>query len=254
MSVVVIFSGSFCNAEQIAKKTASSLGHKYVSENLLEEASQRYSVPKDKLFRAMHGPTPFLNKLTHEKEKHIAYIKAALAEIIQQNNIVYHGFASLLLPKSITHILRVCIAADHNFRVEMAVKNRGISIKDANNLVRKDDNQRYQWSQYLFGLSPWEKELYDITIPMNASSVEDAVKIITDNTLKEAVRTSPESQKAITDFVLSARVNVALMEKNHEVDVSCDDGKVTIVINKFVKRLEHKKEQLQKITVAVDGV
>jgi len=254
MSVVVIFSGSFCNAEKIAEKVASSLGHKYVSENLLEEASRRYSVPKDKLFRAMHGPTPFLNKLTHEKEKHLAYIKATLAEIIQQNNIVYHGFASLLLPKSITHILRVCIAADHNFRVDIAVKSNGISIKDANNLVRKDDNQRYQWSQYLFGLSPWEKELYDITIPMNASSVEDAVKIITDNTLKEAVRTTPESQKAITDFVLSARVNVALMEKNHEVDVSCDDGKVTIVINKFVKRLEHKKEQLQKIAGTVDGV
>jgi len=254
MSVVAIFSGSFCDAEKIAQKVASSLGHDYVSESLLSDASQKYGVPKDKLFRAMHGPTPFLNKLTHEKEKHIAYIKAALAEIIQQNNIVYHGFASLLLPKNIAHILRVCIAADHNFRVEMAAKSREISVKDANNLIRKDDNQRYQWTQYLFGLSPWEEELYDIVIPMNASSVEDAVKIITENTLKEAVQATPESQKAMADFVLSARVNVALIEKNHEVDVRCDDGKVTIVINKFVKRLEHKKEQLRKIASSVDGV
>ncbi|MCD6160886.1 MAG: response regulator [candidate division Zixibacteria bacterium] len=255
MAVIAIFSGSFCQADSIAQNIAQKLSYNYfTSDELLADTAKKHNIPIDKLVRILYGPTPFLNRLTHEKEHYIAYLKSTLAETIQKNNQVFHGFETLLLPNNISHILRIGIIADHNYRVNIAAKLKNISEKDANNIVRKDDNIRFQWSQYLMGLSPWDEELYDIIIPMHSSSVDEAVNIIFENTQKEAVKTTPESEKAIADFVLASRINVALTEKNHEVEILCDDGNTVILINKHVNRLEHKKSELRKIVETVKGV
>ena len=255
MAIAAIFSGSFCQADKVAQDAAKILSYNYyTSDELLASAAKKYNIPIEKLTKILYGPTPFFNKFTHEKEHYVAYLKSILAETIQQNNQVFHGFETLFLPNNISHILKICIIANHNYRVNTAVKLKGISEKDADNLVRKDDSKRFQWSQYLMGLSPWDEELYDIIIPLHSSSVEEAVNIITENIQKEAVKTTPESETAIADFVLASQVNVALTKNNHEVEVLCDGGNATILINKHVNRLEHKKDELRKIAKTIPGV
>jgi CheY-like chemotaxis protein len=54
--------------------------------------------------------------------------------------------------------------------------------------------------------------------------------------------------------VLAARVNVVLAEEGHEVEVSCDHGNITVVINNYVLRLEHLEKELQRLAGAVAGV
>lgn len=254
MAVITIFSGLYCNGDQVAKKVALRLGYECIGEEFLEEASEVYNVPRDKLMSAMHGPPSVFNRFTHEKERNVAYIKAALAERVKKNNIVYHGLAGHLLPKEITHILRAYIIADYDYRVAMAMDSEEISEREAHRIIRRDDNERLQWTQYLFGLGPRDKSLYDVKIPIHNSSVDGAVEIICNNVRKEALETTPKSQKAMDDFVLATQVNIALAERGHEVEVSCDSGDVTIIINKFVLRLEHLEKKLQKIASAVPGV
>ena len=67
-----------------------------------DEAERLYGVSAQKLRDTLNGYTPFLNNLTHEREKNIAYLKSALALLVKDNNIIYHGVASPLLPKNIT--------------------------------------------------------------------------------------------------------------------------------------------------------
>lgn len=254
MAIIAIFSGSYCRAEEVTEKVAEKLSYRHLGDELIQMTSEKYNVPADKLLKAMYGPTPFFNKLTREKERYVAYLKAVLAECIQTNNLVYHGLATPLLPADISHILKVCINADHQYRMNLATKIEGISEKEADHLVRKDDNKRFQWSQYITRLSPWDEELYDITIPMQTYSVDEAANMIIENAQKPAVKTTPDSEKVVADFLLATRINVALVEKNHDVEITCDSGTATIVINKFVKRLEHKKSELQKIAETVPGV
>jgi len=254
MAVISIFSGLYCQAEEVAEKTAEKLGYKLISDELIEKTSEQYNIPSDKLLKVISGPTPFFNKITHEKERYITYVKTVLAEILQPDNLVYHGFATLLLPTNISHILKVGINAEHQYRMSLAVKTDNISDKEADHRVRKDDNQKFQWSQYLTNLSPWDEELYDIAIPMHSYSVDEAVDMIVENSKKPAVITTAESEQAMADFLLAAQINVALIEKSHEADVVCESGTATVIINKYVKRLEHKKDELQKIAETVPGV
>jgi CheY-like chemotaxis protein len=254
MAVIIIFSGSYCRAEEIAKMVAQKLSYGCIGEELLEETANLYNVPRERLKRSMHGPPSVFSTFTHEKVRDVAYIRAALARYVKENNIVYHGFAGHLVPRDITHVLRVCIVASQDYRAALSMRSEGISEKEAQRIIRRDDNECREWTKYLFGIGPWDMSLYDIKIPMHESSVEKAGEMICDNVAKEALKTTPGSQQAADDFVLAARVNVVLAEEGHEVEVTCDHGNITVVINKYVLRLEHLEKELRRIAGAVAGV
>lgn len=254
MSVVTIFSASYCHGDEIAEKVTQELGYECVSEEIVEEASRCFGVPHEKLIRAMHGPPSFFNNLTRERERSVAYIKAALAECLKKDNVVYHGFAGHLLPDGINHVVKVCVVADRESRLNLAARTKGVRESEAARMIEKDDEQRGQWTQYLFDLGPWDKSLYDIKIPIHTMSVDDAVRMICDNVKKPDIATTSASDQAISDFALAAKVNIALVEKGHDVEVSCQRGNVTITINKFVWRLQHLQEKLKEIAGSVPGV
>jgi two-component system response regulator CpxR len=254
MAIIVIFSGSYCRAEEVAQMVARRLDYGCIGEELLEETANLYHVPRERLRRAMHGPPSVFSKFTHEKVRDVAYIRAALARYVKGNNMVYHGFAGHLIPREITHVLRVCIVASQDYRADILMRSEGMTTREAQRIIKRDDNECREWTQYLFDLGPWDMNLYDIKIPIHESSVEKAGGMICDNVAKEALKTTPGSRQAADDFVLAARVNVVLAEEGHEVDVSCDHGNITVVINKYVLRLEHLEKELRRIAGAVAGV
>ena len=139
MSVISLFSASHCHASEVAQGVIEKLGYDLLSnEKLLAATSERFSVPEDKLKRAMHGPASVFNRVTHEKEHNLAYIRATLAELIQQDNLVYHGFAGHLLPKDLPNVLRVCLVAKLDYRTAQAARTEGIETKAAQRLVLKN--------------------------------------------------------------------------------------------------------------------
>jgi two-component system response regulator CpxR len=253
MAIITIFSASYCRGDEIAEKVAGQLGYRRINGEVLERASREFNVPAEKLVRTLQGSSSVLDRFVHDKEKHLAYLRAAIAELVKGDNVVYHGFAGHLLPRDIKHILKVCLVANRDYRIEQAVGS-GESKKSAARVIKKDDEERKRWTQSLFDLGPWDKGLYDIKIPMHSTSVEDAVALICENARKEALVTTAESQKAMDDFVFAARVSVAFVERGHEVEVSSDDGNVTVLINHYTMRLEHVKEELTRIAQAVPGV
>ncbi|RJP68541.1 MAG: response regulator [Candidatus Abyssobacteria bacterium SURF_17] len=256
MSVITIFSASYCKADEVAEKVAQKLGYRCIGEEAPERASREFNVSRDKLERAMHGTTSMLDKLIHEKDidRHVAYLRVAIGELVKADNVVYHGFAGHLLPKTIPHILRVCLVAKREYRVSLAAEGGAVSKKAALRAIRKDDEERKRWTQLLFDVGPWDKSLYDIKIPMHATTVEDAVELICENVQKEAVKTTERSKKAMEDFVFAARVHVELVERGHDVDVLSEDGHVTVLLKKYTVRLDHLKDELTRIVSAMPGV
>ncbi len=118
MAIVAVIGGTYCHQEEICGRAAERFGYDYMSnEKLVEYASELFQVSPKKLLRAMHQAPSVFNKFTYEKEQNIAYLRAALGEAVQKENLVYHGFASLLLPQSLTHVLRVCLVATSGYRI-----------------------------------------------------------------------------------------------------------------------------------------
>lgn len=254
MAIIAIFSGSFCSGEEIADRTVEKLGYERVGNALIRKTSERYNISTAKLMRSLTGPPPIMNKLTHEREKNVASLRAVLAEMITRDNQVITSHEVHLLPGNISHVIKVLIIANHDFRIKQAMQQAGRSSKEAQKIIQKSDKDFLQWTEYLFEKSPFDESLYDIVIPMHDSSVDDAVQIIIDNVNSPAVETTEESLKSVKDFVLASRVSQVLVGVDHTAEVTAASGYVTIAINDYVIRLEQHKQELKQVASQVEGV
>jgi len=255
MSVVTIFSASFCHGESVAEMLTERLGYYQLSnDRLVRVAAEQYGLSTENLQRSMHGPVSVFSKLASERERNVACLRAALAEQIMRNRVVFHGFAGLLLPLSLTHVLRVCLVASREYRTKLAMERKRVSERKARHIIRQDDTERGLWTRYLFDAGPYDGSLYDLLIPMQAISTEEAAQVISDNIGKPALEFTSAAEIAMEDFLLASRVNVALSRRGHDVDVFCAGGLARISLNKYVLRLGRLGKELEALAMEVPGV
>ncbi|MBI9089969.1 MAG: response regulator [Desulfobacterium sp.] len=255
MSVITLFSGSFCNNENVEAALVKTTGAQLVTEQeIVEKASSISSISATKIKEAFLEKTSIFNKFTHEKERSIAYLRLALAEMLAQDNLVITGFPAHLIPVSLSHVLRVCLIADLKHRLGQAAA-LGTGEKEALKLINGSDKDSSNWVSTLVGNNdPWNKALYDIVVPMNATSVEEAVALISEKSQSPAVASSDASAQAVKDFLLAARVETTLADEGHNVAVAAKEGKVVLTINKNVLMLKRLEEDLQSIVHKIEGV
>ena len=256
MSVITIFSGTFCKDEPVVKNVLSSTGYKLVTDNdIVAEASRLSGMPANKIMRAFSAKESVFNDFTHEKDVSIACLKLAVAEKLSGDEILISGFTGWLIPKSISHVLRVCIIADMKLRSSHAAAEQKISEKEAVKLIHKQDEDRIAWISNLFKKDdPWDSSLYDLVIPMDKMDLEKAVSLIIGNAGKEVVKPTSRSKKAVDDFLIASKVEMHLAREGHNVDISSKDGAVTIIINKHVLLLSKLEDELKAIARKVPGV
>ncbi len=256
MPVITLFSGTFCREQTVLDTLTSLTEYQLFSdEQVIGTATGLSGMPRKKMERAFSGKTSVFNKFTHEKERATSYLKLAAAQELSRDNLIFSGFSSHLIPASINHVLRVCLIADMEFRVSEAIRDAGISPKDATKLIHGQDEEKATWVHQLHGTrDPWDPSLYDIIIPMDKTSVEEADDLIKENLAKEILQSTPASRQAVDDFLLAARIEAELVSEGHFVGVDAKEGVVTITINKQVLALGKLEEELRAIAVRVEGV
>jgi cytidylate kinase len=256
MSIITLFSGSFCNENPVIQEIISRTGYRLITDNeVVAEASQRSEIAESKIMQAFSAGTSVFNKFTHEKEHSIAFLKLALAELIPDDNALVTCFCGQLIPKAVSHSLRVCLIASLKYRIAAASREQGVSEKDATKVVQKREEDCSVWIDMLFNQSdPWDAGLYDIVIPADKMTPADAAALIADNAVSDVVRPTQSSKQALTDFRLAAGTEVALAREGHTVGVSAKDGSITIIINKHVLRLSRLQDELRSIAEQVPGV
>jgi CheY-like chemotaxis protein/cytidylate kinase len=254
VAVITIFSGSHCGGEEIAETVATFLGYRQVGEDLLDTAAGRFGVPAAQLARAMDGPPPFLSRLTHEREKNVAFLRAAMADLVRQDKVLYHGFAGHLVPSSISHVLKVCVIANLDFRVATAAGRSGVTEKQALREIHKDDGRRLRWTRSLHGRDPYDESLYDVLLAMQSTTVDKAAASLCEIALGAELQVTPESLQAADDFALASRVEIELAPKGYDIGVHSSQGEVTITLNRYVTRIETAKRQLEGVAAKVPGV
>lgn len=254
MSVVTIFSGAFCQGPEVAKEAAQRLDYQLVDDRaLIAQASQASGLNPAKIERAMSEKSGAFNKFTHEKERGLAALKIAMAELVAKDNLVYHGLGAHLVPQGIINVLAVCLIADVRHRLEQA-KSQGLGEKDALARLHKEDELATAWVRGLRGQEPWASELYDMLLPMDKKGLPEAVGLIVKNAQSDLLATSPKALAQLADFRLAAQVEAALVNQGHEIKVAAQEGKVIIEINKKVLMLSRLEEELTRLARAVPGV
>ena len=256
MSVIAIFSGIFCSADAVVRDVMDSTGYRLITDDqLVTRAAETSGMPASKVQRAFSAKTSVFNKFTHEKECSIACLRLALATELVKGPAVVHGFSSLLIPQSVSHMLRVCIIAETPYRIEQAEVVQGLIEKDAMKQIRARDADNAAWTETVFSAKdPWDVGLYDMLLPMNRMNVAHAGALIEENLIKDAVRRTNASIQAEKNFLLAATVEMALCRAGHNVSATAENGTVVLTINKHVLMLARLEEELTSIASTVSGV
>ncbi len=256
MSVISLFSGSFCRAEEIVPSLVERTGYELVTDDeIVRRASELSGVSYEKLSRPISVKTSVFNSFTGERERSISHLRYAVAERLLDDELIFDGFCSQLIPRSVSHALRVCLIADMPSRVGRAAVEEGLRAKEAGKLIRQQDEKKAAWCLAVMGSAdPWDPDLYDVLIPTDKTGLDSAVKLVAQNLAKDVVQPTAASKQAADDFLIAARTERALAEKGHYVGVECTAGKVTLTINKNVLMLGRLEEELKAIAAPVEGV
>jgi CheY-like chemotaxis protein len=256
MSIISVFSGSFCRADEIVASLLeqTELGH-VTDDDIVRRASALSGISRDKLARPLSLKTSVFNSFTGERERSISHLRYAVAEQLLEGEFVIEGLCSQLVPRSISHVLRVCLIAGTTSRVDRAVSDEGLKPKEAGKLIRQQDEKKAAWVLAVTSATdPWDPDLYDVLIPTDKVDLDTAVDLVAQNLTKEVVQPTPSSQQAVEDFLIAARVEKKLAEQGHYVGVESVSGAVTLTINKHVLMLGRLEDELKAIASPVEGV
>jgi cytidylate kinase len=249
MSVVIMSAESYCRREEIAGKTAQTLGYACIGRQVLAEASQRYSVPEEKLEEALNNTSSFLNKLSNTRTRNLAYFQASLAAALKKDNVVYHGEVGHMFVSEVSHVLSVRLTADLEERVAEKVKREGMPEKKAQELLLKENGQRQKWFLSVFGRDGTDSGRFDLIINVTQIGPERAVNIIAETARDVKFQPITYSVKAMEDQELASRVRAALIDAFPDVTVTARNGEISIR-TKAVK----KKEKMISIREQVQGM
>ncbi|MCF8062315.1 MAG: response regulator [Deltaproteobacteria bacterium] len=256
MSVISMFSGTFCREEEIVtalrEKTRKPL---FSDTDAVAEAGRLSGMSEGKIERAFTAKTSVFNRFTHERERSIAHLKLALAERLSADDPIVKGFVAHLIPEELNHVLRICLIADMSSRLKVAFDTHKMAENEAVRLIHKQDEDRAAWVMGLRDTrDPWDLRLYDMLIPTDKKDSKEIIDLIEEQLGRDVVKPTERSRKAVDDFLLSARVEVVLVEEGHNVGVKAGDGEVTLTINKHVLMLSRLEEELKQIAGKVEGV
>ncbi|WP_310600013.1 response regulator [Desulfobulbus sp.] len=255
MSVITVFNALHCNEESIIPQLIDKTGYRLVGDGEIGAlASKMSGIPPERIGRAFAAKTSLFNPFTHEKERSVAYLRQAVAEILAEDNLVVAGFCCHFIPASISHVLRICLIADMAFRVKLAQSLPG-QDKDPLKAIHKNDDDKASWVQQITGRQdPWDPALYDIVIPTDKIGAQESIHLIVRNLNTDVLAPTEASQAALADFRLQAKIQIALTLEGHEVTVAVQQGAVTLTIEKNVLMLSRLEQELKEIVEKIEGV
>ena len=231
MSVVTISRGSYSRGKEVAEKVAQKLGYECISRDVLLEASEEFNVPEIKLLHAIRDAPSILDRFTFGKDRYTAYIQAALLDHFQRDNVVYHGLAGHFFIRNVSHALKVRILAEMEDRVKLMMEREATTNEnEALRAVKSIDEARRKWSLHVSGIDTNDPSLYDLVIHIKKLSTDDAADIICHTVGLNRFQATAESQQAMVDLLLAARVKASLIERYPRVSVSANGGVVYIAL------------------------
>ena len=162
MSVISVFSGSYCLRDEIVERLLEQTGYPLITDqNLVSLAEQLSGMPAAKINKAFTSKTSAFNSFTREKERSVAYLKYALAQTLVQHPdaVAFDGLCCHLIPPRISHNLHVCLIAEFGERVQRAMARDDWSEKEAAKKILHMDEDQAAWVLSLRDSpDPWDAD------------------------------------------------------------------------------------------------
>jgi cytidylate kinase len=229
MPVITISRGAYSSGREVAERLARKLHYECISREIVLAASKHFNIPEMTLIRAVHDAPSVFDRFSYGKQRYVAYVRQAMLETAQKDNVVYHGLAGHYFLRGIPHVIKVRILADMEDRVAEEMRREYVSAEEARRALLKDDEARERWSQYIFGINTSDPSLYDLVLNIRSVTMDEAVDIIRGAVKLPCFQPTVESRKMMHRLLIAARLHVALMEEIPSIKVDVENGKIVVV-------------------------
>lgn len=253
MPVISIFSGTFCRGDEVTASLQETTGYPLFSDqDIINRASQLSAIAPERLFRCLSSSASAFNPFTRELERSISWLRLAVAERLQEDNFILHGFTGHLIPNSISHALHVCLIAEKPYRIQACRAFYNISPEEAEKRLAGEEALKSAWVKLLRGVEhPWHSSLYDILLPTHTLSTGKMLTFIQKGIKAAALRPSDTSRQAADKYLEEARIEATLAEKGHAVRVKTENGHIVLTIDRTVMMLERLEQELISIVKTI---
>jgi cytidylate kinase len=211
MAIVTISRGTMSGGEALAKCLAARLGYPSLGREVLVEAAARLGVSEELLREKIQTSIGLFEKLTSDRHVYLVALQSALADQCVSGNLIYHGNAGHFLLKDLPNVLRVRLIAPMAVRVRAVVERQGLSPEAARDYIRFVDQERIEWTKFIYGVDWRDPKNYDLVINLQRISLEGACAMVAGILETPAYATTEEVKKKLQDFALACRVKLALV-------------------------------------------
>ncbi len=218
MAIITISRGTSTGGKELAQAVAERLGYKLVAEEVLVKAAKQYGMAIEKVQHAIEDKPGFFESMSLERVHALAFVGAALCKEINDEKVVYHGYAGHLFLRGVPHVLRIRVIASMEYRIKKAMEQHDFGWEQAADFIKKADEARVKWSQFLFHVDTRDPSLYDLIIDVDRINIAGACDIVCTAAGLERFQKTPESQGKLDDFILSTEIRAAIAQGAHIAD------------------------------------
>jgi hypothetical protein len=139
-------------------------------------------------------------------------------------------------------------------RIALEMERENISRKEAERILKSDDEQRRRWSKYLCGLDTQDPSLYDMVLHIKTLTPNDAVDLICHTAGLPHFQTTPQSQKVLEDHLLASEVKSAIIDIKPDIDVSAKDGDVLVQTKGHISQEDYLTHKIKESVANIEGI
>ncbi len=238
MAIVTISHEMGAGGPEIGMAVAQHLGYRYVDQELISDAAQRYGLLEEKLSHLDESKPTVFERFDTETRRYLTVIETALFEFAEQDNVVLMGRGGQWLLRGASHAFRIRVIAPFELRVKRAVKKLAGQMGEAVNpravtdMVRRDDAERLGRMRYLYEADLNDPSLYDLVLNTEKLSTETTVELIAVAARRADFATTEAGRQIVADRALGSRVQVALATnpetRKYQITVEAQRGVVTV--------------------------
>jgi cytidylate kinase len=256
VSIITISRGSFSGGKMLADCLGEALGYRCLDREAVAERAAASGVSQEELLDAILKPPGFLERFKRKRYHYLVLFQAALAEEVKAGGVVYHGNAGHLLLKGAPPVLRVRVIAPLEKRVEMLQERLKMDRANAIAYIHKVDQDRKNWTHYLYGVNWEDPALYDLVVNLDGFGVPDACEIVcTAVRQQKCFAFTEECRAEMEDFAVGSRVRAQLAlnpSTSHlEFEVTARRGRIALQ-GRLTGTGEF--EEVRRVAQAVPGV
>jgi len=232
MPIITISRGAFSGGQELAERVASSLGYRCLNREVLAEASRRYGIPEAKFTEVLETRPHWWERWLEGLRLYRIALQAAMCEVAQGGNLVYHGHRAQELFPGIHHVLKVQLTAPLEYRVEQVKLRKKLDEAAARDYIDQVDAARSRRLRALFGTNWRDPTRYDLVLNRAQMTLETAAHLVVVAAGREEYQPTEASEQAFQNFTVTSRVQAQLLTssatKNLSVQVQVQQGEVRV--------------------------